>query len=94
MSSGATAPTWEGDPGQDNGIRHLFTEDDINCMKSNFVRNKIGTVIELDSYDNVKLNAIKILGMVKNGRMPPDDPWKEDRVALFQDWIDAGFPKG
>jgi hypothetical protein len=35
------------------------------------VRELIGAIYELDNYNNVKMNAVKTYGMVKNGRMPP-----------------------
>jgi hypothetical protein len=85
-------PTWEGEPGQNNGVRSMFTSTDIDHMKSSRVRAAIDTIYELDSYDNVTMNAVKIYGMVKNKRMPPGNPWPDEMLLNFKAWMDAGYP--
>lgn len=94
MSTGSTpTPTWVGDTGQNNGIKDMFTAIDIAHMKKAYTDKKIPAPILLDDYDNVKRNAVLILGMVKNKRMPPGDPWPDEMVARFDAWTDAGCPK-
>ena len=83
--------TWEGEPGKNNGVKDLFTATDISHMKG--VARQVGRNIYLDDYDNVKLNAIIIYGMVKNQRMPPGKPWSVQYLETFQKWMDAGYPK-
>jgi hypothetical protein len=41
---------------------------------------------------SVPANAQQVLHAVSSGTMPPDEPWPKERVALFQQWIDAGYP--
>jgi len=86
-------PTWNGTPGLDDGIKHLFTQSDIACMKSDFVRDITGTIYNLDDYDDVKANAFKIYGMLKSQRMPPGRPWTDEMLLKFKSWMDAGFPE-
>jgi len=85
-------PTWEGEAGQNNGVKNMFRPIDINHMKGQDVRTATGTIYELDNYDDVKKNAIKIYGMVKNQRMPPGKPWPDEKLLNFKAWMDAGFP--
>jgi hypothetical protein len=96
MSSGTTTPpTWNGDPGKANGVKDLFTESDISCMKAVYKSKKIPAPINLDEYENVQRNAMLIYGMVKNQRMPQGGPpWTDDMLGRFKDWMDAGCPKG
>jgi photosystem II stability/assembly factor-like uncharacterized protein len=73
-------PTWETD------IKGLFNDVDIACMKRRG--------LDLSSYQDVKANAQGIYDAVSRGFMPPDNPWPEDWVATFKQWIDAGTPQG
>ena len=41
---------------------------------------------------SVPANAQRVLHAVSSGAMPPDDPWPKERVAVLQQWIDAGYP--
>ena len=92
MSSGSpSTPTWEGDQAG-NGIKDMFTPMDIDHMKAVYP-SKIPAPILLDDYENVKRNVVLILGMVKNKRMPPGNPWTDDMVIKFMTWMDAGCPK-
>lgn len=77
-----TNPTWYSD------IRQLFTDTDINHMRSQG--------LDLSSYDVVKDNAMIIYGQVASGGMPPppEGPWPQAWVATFFNWINAGYPKG
>jgi len=64
-------------------IRPLFRRKDIQSMASAF---------DLSNYDQVRANAERIYTVVSAGSMPCDGAWPEDRVALFKQWMDAGFP--
>jgi len=72
-------------------IRPLFTDIDINHMRF---------FCDLSNYDDVKTNADDIVGRLKGQGgpvMPPppnrggDGPWSQEKIALFQAWIDGGF---
>ena len=89
----AGVPTWEGEPGQNNGVRHLFTAIDIAHMKSDVVAGMVGRTYALDDYDRVKADAIKIYGMVRTKQMPPGSPWTDDMLLRFKNWMDGGFPR-
>ena len=65
-------------------IRPLFREDDRASMDFAF---------DLWSYDDVKTNAALILERIEDGTMPCDEPWSDDKVTVFRDWIAAGFPE-
>jgi hypothetical protein len=70
-------------------ILPLFTAMDIEHME--------GFGVELDSYDYMKQpgNAKSVYYQVSSGLMPPpdsgEDPWSEDKVALFDEWMEGGF---
>jgi len=64
-------------------IKPLFREGDRNSMIWKF---------DLWSYDDVSGFSDDILGRLRDGSMPCDGAWPEERVALFQDWIEAGEP--
>lgn len=83
--------TWDGESGKDNGVKNLFTATDISHMKA--VAGRVGRNIYLDDYDNVKLNAFMIFGMVKTQRMPPGNPWSDHYLETFQKWMDANYPR-
>jgi hypothetical protein len=92
-------PTWQGEQGQNNGVKNMFRQIDIDHMKGGDpnVRIMTDTIYELDNYNDVKNNAIKIYGMVKNQRMPPaasGKPWPDEMLLNFKAWMDAGFPLG
>jgi hypothetical protein len=64
-------------------IRPLFRPDDAEAMSWAF---------DLASYEDVKENAEAIYERLAEGSMPCDDPWPDDQVQRFRDWIDAGMP--
>ena len=82
--------TWEDD------IKHFFTQMDIGCMRSrtpsldlsNYeaVKDRAGRI--MDQLQMRADNPTKNVGMPKGGR-----PWPPEKIAKFQAWIDAGFPK-
>ena len=68
-------------------IRPLFREGDIECMKP------AGVHLDDAAWMRVPANAQHVLHAVSSGKMPPDAPWPKERVALLQQWIDAGYPE-
>jgi hypothetical protein len=73
-------PTWE------NPIKSFFRQFDIDSMTD------MG--IDLGKYESVRDNAGEIYTRTKAGEMPCDEPWPQDKVATFGQWVDAGKPKG
>jgi hypothetical protein len=67
----------------EQNIKPLFRERDRESMMSHF---------DLWSYDDVARNSDAILTRVRDGSMPCDRAWTDDRVALFEDWVAAGKP--
>jgi hypothetical protein len=66
-------------------IRPLFREGDIECM------GPAGVHLDDAAWMRVPANAQAVYGAVSNGSMPPDDPWPEERVKTFKQWMDEGF---
>ena len=65
-------------------IRPLFRDTpDIDEMKV--------YGLDLSSYADVKEQAENIYSRVADGSMPCDEPWPEDRIALFKQWMDEGM---
>ena len=65
----------------DRDIKPLFRDRDHGAMKF---------FVDLWSYDDVSRESDAILERLSDGSMPCDSPWDDDRVALFQKWIDEG----
>ena len=70
-------------PGFAKDTRPLFRNRDINHMKPQG--------LDLSSYDDVRDRADDIYDQVSNGFMPPDQPWSQDLIQLFRDWMDGGM---
>jgi hypothetical protein len=64
-------------------IKPLFREGDRQSMKWAF---------DLWSHDDVAQNSEAILGRLRDGTMPCDSAWPDQRIAVFQDWVEAGTP--
>jgi hypothetical protein len=65
-------------------IRPLFRDTpDVDSMK------EYG--LDLSSYEDVKLQAPKILETLDSGAMPCDAPWPVEQVNLFRRWMDEGM---
>jgi hypothetical protein len=64
-------------------IKPLFREGDRASMMSSF---------DLWSHDDVAHSSAAILARLRDGSMPCDGAWPDERVALFQSWVDAGTP--
>ncbi len=71
-------------PAFEHDIRPLFREQDITAMAG---------VFDLSAYADVRANADRILAAVAAGTMPCDGRWREEQVALFRSWTDAGCPQ-
>jgi hypothetical protein len=65
----------------DQDIKPLFRDRDRNSMISQF---------DLWSYDDVARLSDPILARLRNGSMPCDGAWPDERVAVFEDWIASG----
>ena len=65
-------------------IKALFRERDRNSMKFAF---------DLSSYADVSTHADAILERVRNGTMPCDGPWPEERIDVFARWVAGGKPE-
>jgi hypothetical protein len=64
-------------------IRPLFRAEDAGAMSWAF---------DLAAYADVREHAESIYDRLADGSMPCDQPWPEDQVQRFRDWIDAGMP--
>ena len=65
-------------------IKPLFRVEDRDAMDFAF---------DLWSYDDVAMHADDIMERVSEGSMPCDTEWSAEKVALLQQWIDAGKPE-
>jgi hypothetical protein len=62
-------------------IKPLFREGDRRSMRFAF---------DLWSQEDVVTHAPAILDRLRAGTMPCDGAWPEDRVAVFERWIETG----
>ena len=67
-------------------IRPLFRDGDLQCMKPS------GVDLGSPEWMCVPANAHSVFSVVSSGEMPPDAPWPAEKVSLFKEWMDAGFP--
>jgi len=71
-------------------ILPLFTKTDVEHMQQQ------GVALDDYGYMSQPDNAGSVYQQVSSGAMPPswgggEGPWSQDKVALFKDWIDAGY---
>ncbi len=65
-------------------IRPLFRDTpDVDSMKD------FG--MDLSSFADVKAQAQAIHSRLADGSMPCDEPWPQDRIATFKQWMDEGM---
>ncbi len=65
-------------------IRPLFRDNlDVDSMK------EYG--LDLLSYEEVKARAAEIYARLEDRSMPCDEPWPEERLALFKRWMEEGL---
>jgi hypothetical protein len=67
-------------------VRPLFRERDRGSMRE--VAN-----FDLWAREDVVEHSGAILERLENGSMPCDQPWPDERVALFRRWVEAGMPE-
>jgi hypothetical protein len=70
-----TSITWD-------QIRQQFTDTDIAHMK-----RATGGQLDLSNCQSVQQWAQRIYDQVSSGSMPPGDPWSQDWVDNFQQWM-------
>lgn len=65
-------------------IRPLFRDTpDVDAMRD------IG--LDLSSYDEVKARAAEIYERLEDESMPCDEPWPEEKIARFKQWMEEGM---
>lgn len=64
-------------------IKPLFRARDRRSMRFAF---------DLWAYDDVRDHAHAILGRIRDGSMPCDGAWPEERIAVLERWVEADFP--
>jgi hypothetical protein len=64
-------------------IKPLLRERDRESMISKF---------DLWSYDDVAALSEPILARLRDGSMPCDGAWSDDRIVRFENWVAAGKP--
>jgi len=78
-------PTLPGDdeiPSFATHVSTLFRHRDVASMKWAF---------DLSDYDDVVKHSVKISERVADGSMPPDHPWPDHYVDVFQRWVNGDF---
>ena len=68
-------------PGFETEIKPLFRESDRDAMDY---------VFDLWDYEDVKENADSIQERLEDKTMPCDEPWSEQQIQRFRDWIGGG----
>jgi hypothetical protein len=72
----------EGAPSFERDIKPLFRDKDQRAMDFAF---------DLWNYEDVRDNAKDILEEVAAGKMPCDERWPAEKVALFRSWTELGM---
>ena len=65
-------------------IKSLFRQKDRQSMKWAF---------DLWSYPDVKSHGAAILQRLQAGTMPCDGAWPQERLEVFQRWVESGMPE-
>ena len=67
----------------------LFTSVDVEHM------SRLEVPLDDHAYMSQPDNATGVYGQVSKGTMPPsasgEQPWSEDKVQLFKQWMDRGY---
>jgi len=65
-------------------IKPLFREEDVDVMMS---------ISDLDlwKYENVRTDAQNIYERLADESMPCDEPWPQEQIIRFKQWIDEGM---
>jgi hypothetical protein len=77
-------PSPEESPSFATHIKPMFRARDRRSMRFAF---------DLWSHDDVREHAGAILGRIRDGSMPCDGSWPEERIAVLERWIDADCPE-
>ena len=46
---------------------------------------------DLSKYEDVRAHATDIYKRVADGSMPPGEPWSDEQIARFKQWMDEGM---
>ena len=71
-----------------------FKTDILPLFRSVDIEHMSRLEVPLDDYTYMSQpdNAAGVYHQVSNGTMPPGgQPWSEDKVQLFQQWMDGGY---
>lgn len=71
--------------------QYLFEPYCLSCH-SETTGNRAG--VNLETFQNVSLNAPRILEAIESGRMPLTGSLPSESINLFKKWIDNGMPAG
>ena len=77
-------PTDAQAPGFETQIKPMFREHDRESMERSF---------DLWSYEDVSHHAHAILTRLKAGDMPCDGAWPQEKVDVFESWMEGGKPR-
>ncbi|MDR7116103.1 hypothetical protein [Caulobacter sp. BE254] len=75
-------------------IMPMFRPDDIACMRPMGVRlNNPDWMTDPggDPEHPDHANARRVFAVLKKGSMPPDQPWSNAWLAIYDDWMANGF---
>ena len=87
-SRSTAPPSAEGTP-----VQPISFEEDVKTLFRSRDRESMQFAFDLWSYDDVSAHADEIRARVRSGTMPCDGAWPNERVDIFQGWIDAGKPR-
>jgi hypothetical protein len=71
------------DPSFAEDVKPLFRPGDREAMDF---------ALDLWSHQDVSDHAEDILARLRDGSMPCDGEWPEERIRLFERWVEAGKP--
>ena len=74
-------------PAADEPVRY---EKHVKPLFRSRDRQSMTFVFDLWSYDDVGQHAAAILARLRDGSMPCDSAWPQERIDVFQRWIDTG----
>jgi hypothetical protein len=75
------------------GDERVSFEEDIKPLFRPMDHESMAWAFNLASYDEVRENATAILERLRDGSMPCDGEWPEERVERFQRWTETGMPE-
>jgi hypothetical protein len=75
---------------QDPTERQLGFDSDIKPLFRASDREAMDWAFDLWSYEDVRSHGQEIASKLKDGSMPCDGPWPDDRVGLFERWLAQG----